>query len=130
MRSETGSAPGFNAGATAAGAIAGLVTLVLLGTVLGLVLYRYPFSATATSWAVLASRLLAYVVAGIWAGRRAGDGGLLHGSGAGLLQLVLALVIALVAREGWPALHTLLPQLGFALGAGGLGGVLGVNLAA
>ncbi len=128
MRSETGRGAGFQASASATGALAGLVALVLLGTVLALILYRYPISADAANWTIFGTRILAYVVAGLVAGRSAGDSGMLHGAVAGLLQLILALAIALLVQEGWPATSVLLSQLALALAAGGLGGIVGVNL--
>lgn len=129
MRSGSGaaSAGGFDAAAVVGGLLAGLVTVVLAAVVLGMVKQQYSVSGRVDVWLTLVVRSLGFVVSGVWAGRRAGSGGLVHGAAAALLTLSAAFIVYLISFDSWHVWLQLGRDAVLAMALGGIGGILGVN---
>ncbi|MHB9146245.1 MAG: TIGR04086 family membrane protein [Symbiobacteriia bacterium] len=73
-------------------------------------------------------QVLAYGLAGFFAGHRARGLGWLHGGLAALLWVALALVFQLVAFSGGPSFGAVAYQALLAAAVGALAGMVGVNL--
>lgn len=73
-------------------------------------------------------QVLAYGLAGVFAGYRARSLGWLHGGLASVLWVVLALVFQLIALPGSPNFGAALYQALLAAAIGAVAGVIGVNL--
>lgn len=119
----------LSAGALLSGLLFGLVVLGIAAVVIGTVGLRLILAEGLREWLVAGAQGAAAFAAGLWAGQRAGSGGLVHGVAAALL-LVLALSLLSIglSPQGLPGWGVLLRWALAAGLLGALGGIVGVGL--
>lgn len=111
----------------AAGTLAGLVCLTVLGLAQGALGHGYPLSPAGERIGVFLVQGLASLLGGIWSARRAEGSGWLHGALAGFF-LATALAGVMGVKDAFPQMLEFLRRAGASTALGALGGVLGVNL--
>ncbi|NLK52330.1 MAG: TIGR04086 family membrane protein [Syntrophomonadaceae bacterium] len=110
------------------GFLYGLLSLIILGLIMGFLLYLTRIPETLTPLIVLLILTISVFMGGFKAARLAGAKGLINGLVISLLFIVLVLVITLVFRPGLFSWSTALIKLGLIVFAGACGGMLGIAL--
>ncbi|MGE5676341.1 MAG: TIGR04086 family membrane protein [Mycobacterium leprae] len=127
MNGTNGESRKFDLMAVGMGVIWGLVVLIggaLVQTVIGL---SSPLSTQTIEILTLVWQILAGLLGGMTAARRADTAGWLHGAVSGA-ALVLSIAAVMGVAQALPTLAVLLKMAGIGVVAGTVGGIAGVNL--
>lgn len=118
----------MNGSAVFSGVLAGLVTALLGAAVLATTLYFSEVAAAQSKWFMQGLAIACYAVAGLYAGRKAGTGGLMNGAAAALGFLLAGLLLGLIVLPDLPSLAAFANRAALAIGVGAVAGILGVNV--
>lgn len=123
-----GGEPGFRFGAVAAGLVATFVISLAAAGVVAIVVYATPITERSASAFLFALGLASLALGAGYAAHLARTMGWAHGLMVGAVYVLLSLVLQPLLFPGGWTLAGFAQRLLLGMGAGALGGVLGVNL--
>lgn len=119
----------INFNAIAKGTVVTLVISVTGSALLGILYYFTGLSEQTLPWSATVMLFISILFGGGTAAKNAGNKGLFHGAGVGILYFLLIWIIAAIFLPSQVAFFPLLLKLALALAGGALGGIVGVGLA-
>lgn len=114
--------------AIVSGVLTGMAVSFLGALGLAIAVFFMPLSESGVNMSMNVLQWVGIAGAGLWASRKAGFAGLLHGSLAGLSFVFLLLILGLIIMPGLPDLGLVAKRGLIALGIGAVAGIIGMNL--
>jgi putative membrane protein (TIGR04086 family) len=108
--------------------LAGIAVSFLGALGLAIAVFFMPLSESGINLSMNVLQWVGIVAAGLWASRKAGFAGLLHGALAGLGLVVFLMLVGLIIMPGLPDLALVAKRGLVALAIGSVAGIIGMNL--
>jgi len=110
------------------GVLTALVLAFVLSGVVGVIIYQGWLSDIHSPITMTVVSFVCLFAGGVYAGRRAGRAGWVHGALTGFLYLVLVSIIGLLVFDQLASVVVLLQRLAVGVALGAVGGTVGINI--